>query len=240
MATVRISAAISAYVSHTCEFRSRCPRKEASGKWCSTTPSLITSEILSPLCCSQSCTCFSQPFNNCVTTEPGMSPFRKQDRKQHSSEAGRHFWFPTRHHSTPHLQSIAHRTVLHDVQCRSIRQQAQDVVQIRAVCCVTWSQRILPDLNVLRARCSHQLTQSRCHRRTACSHFEQPCCPSFLTIMLARIHVRFRQEFRVYQAQTSSHLGLCHRNSLCCLLHQVAPLATLPVHSTVESRLLLP
>ena len=31
------------------EFRSRCSRKEASGKWWSTTPNLIASEILSPL-----------------------------------------------------------------------------------------------------------------------------------------------------------------------------------------------
>ena len=137
---------------------------------------------------------------------------------QHSSEPGWYFRFPASHHSTPHLQSIDHRTVLHDVQCLCIRQQARDVVQIRAVCCVTWSQRILPDLNVLRARCSHQLTQSRCHRRTVCSHFERPCCPSFLTIILARIHVWFRQEFRVNQAQTSSHLGLCRRSSLCCQL----------------------
>ena len=80
--------------------------------------------------------------------------------------------------------------------------------------CVTWSHRILPDHNVLRARCSHQLTQSRCHHRTIL----RPCCPSFHTIMLARIHVWFRQEFRINQAQTSSQLGLCRRSSLCCWL----------------------
>ena len=82
-----------------------------------------------------------------------------------------------RHTSSPLLTRL-----LQDDQCLCIRQQAQDAVQIRVVCCVTLGQRILHDLNVLRARCSHQLTQSRCHRRTTCSHFERPCSPSFVSV----------------------------------------------------------
>ena len=126
---------------------------------------------------------------------------------------------------------------LHDVQCFCFRQQAQEKVQIRAVCCVTWSHRILPDLNVLRARCSHQLTQSWCHRCTVCFHFERPCCPSFLTIMLARIHVWFRQEFCAQQglsqlALRSVPLQFAVRSTLVPQ-PQVVPLATLPVLSAV-------
>ena len=51
---------------------------------------------------------------------------------QHSTEPGGHFWFPARHHSTPHPHSIAHWTVLHDVQHFTIREQTRYVVQVRA------------------------------------------------------------------------------------------------------------
>ena len=125
----------------------------------------------------------------------------------------------------------------------SIRQQAQDVVPIRAVCCVTRSHRILPDLNLLLTRRSHQLTQSWCHRRTVCSHLGRPCCPSFRTIVFTRIHVWLRQEFRVNQAQACSHLGLSSQLAVLSTLvplHQVALFATLSMPSIVEPHLLLP
>ena len=103
----------------------------------------------SPLCCTQSCICFSQAVNTCVTSQPGMSHLGNRIACSILRNLQGTFWFPARHHPTPHLHSMAQRALLHDVQRLSIRQRAQDVVQIRAVCCLTRSHRILPDLNLL-------------------------------------------------------------------------------------------
>ena len=238
MSAVRISAAISEYVSYTREFRSRCSRKEAPGKWWSTTPSLIASEILSPLCCFIVLhLLFPGRQQLCVTSEARNVPL------QHSTEPRGHFWFPTSHHPTPHLHSIAHKTVLHDVQRLSIRQQAHDAVQIRAVRCVTRSRLILSDLNMLLTRRPHQLTPPSCHRRTVRSHLERPRRPSFLTIVFTRTHVWLRQESRVNQAQACSHLGVSSQLAVLSTLvspHQVVLCATLSCPSAVEPHLLLP
>ena len=240
MTTARTSADISAYVSYTREFRSRCSPQEMY---------LASDVVQLPVslrlrsCRHSAVHCLALAFPKPLTTVSRL--IQECPILQHSSEPGWYFRFPASHHSTPHLQFIAHWDVLHDVQCLRIRQQAQDIVQIRAVCCVTWSHRILPDLNVLRARSSHQLTQSWCHRRTECFHFERPCCPSFLTIMLARIHVRLDSSrvsvsTRLKQARTSDCAVQFAVRSTLVPLPQVVPLQRWPVLSTVGSLLVLP
>ena len=84
-------------------------------------------------------------------------------------------------------------------QCQrcSICQQTQHVVQVCPACRVVWSHRILPDLLVLLAGRSHQLTHSWCHRCAVRSHCERPRCPIRLATELTRIHVCFCQEICV-------------------------------------------
>ena len=74
-----------------------------------------------------------------------------QDDLQLSTKPGRHFWFPARHHAASDFHSVAHWTVLHNVQRCSICEHTQHVVQVCTVCSVVWSHRILPDLLVLLA-----------------------------------------------------------------------------------------
>ena len=185
MATVRTSAATRSYSLHVLEFRSGCPRREASGKWKSTTPSTISSEISSPHCRYRAFPGFQQLSRVCARSVP----FREQDRLQQSSMLGRYFRFSTRHHPTPHLLSIVYWTVLYNVQRFAIRQQAHVVVQVRAVDCVSQSHCVLPDLQFLSTCRSHKLTQSRCRGCTACSHHDRPRCPLFISFVLARVHV---------------------------------------------------
>ena len=134
---------------------------------------------------------------------------------QHSTKPGRHFWFPARHLAATDFHSVAHWTVLHNVQGFSICPQTRLVVQVCTVCSVVWSHRILPDLLVLLAGRSYQLTHSWCHRCAVRSHCERPRCPIRLATELTRIHVCFCQEILLLLALKLDCASACAAADRC-------------------------
>ena len=119
LAAVCITAAINVHLSQGRGFKKKCSRKEAPDGWSSTTPSLIASQMMSPLCCSKSRTCFS--------------PFCSQ----------------LRHYPTSNFHSFVHWTVVHHVERFSIRRQTQDAARVRVVCFIIRSHRVRFDLQFL-------------------------------------------------------------------------------------------